>query len=251
MATYNGKKGDDIIVGSKRDDFMNGREGNDTLSGGDGNDTIYGGSGNDLLNGNAGNDRLYGEAGNDTLNGGDGNDIMNGGDGADTLDGGNGVDTVVGGAGDDSLSGGAGHDEITGDTGIDTISGGVDDDIFIFFNQSESSGPGDIITDYQPGLDAIYCGGPNSLWDANASAAGQQLWEYIGSDPVVALANGNGQATVSTEGAYTVLRLYNNDGDTTADFTLRLQGAYTADQLQIQVYDSTAFWNSQGILFPA
>jgi Ca2+-binding RTX toxin-like protein len=249
MPTYNGKKGDDVIVGSNRDDFINGKEGNDQLHGGAGNDDIHGWIGNDQLWGDAGNDRLMGEDGNDVLYGGGGNDIMNGGVGNDTLDGGDGGDTVVGGAGDDSLSGGAGHDEFSGDAGIDTISGGADDDIFIYFNQSDSSGVGDAITDYQPGLDAIYCGGNGSPWDANAGMSGQQLWEYVGSAPVAPLVNGNGQATVSSESGYTVLRLYNNDGDSNADFTLRLQGDYSAEQVQIQLYDGT-FWNTSGIIFP-
>jgi len=249
MATYNGKKGNDVIVGSKRDDFINGREGNDTLSGGDGNDSIYGGIGNDQLYGNAGNDRLIGEAGDDVLNGGGGNDIMNGGDGIDALDGGNGGDTLNGGSGDDGISGGAGHDEIFGESGIDTMAGGADDDIFIFFGQSESGGTGDIITDHQPGVDAIYCGLYDNLWDANSSVAGQQLWDFVGSAPGAAPSNGNGQATVSSEGFYTVLRLYNNDGDSNADFTLRFQGAYNAEDLQITLYSGN-FWNLPGIIFP-
>lgn len=252
MGTYNGKRGDDILRGSKRDDFMNGKEGNDTLYGGSGNDTMYGWYGNDVLYGEAGNDRLYGDWGDDILDGGAGNDSLDGGDGADTLIGGDGDDTLGGFAGDDTLDGGAGHDELVGGSGLDRLTGGADDDWFIFLHQADSVGAGDVITDFQPGVDQLVVGYYGNVWDANASADGLQKWEYVGSDPIAALANGNGQATITYVDGFTVLRLFNNDGDDQADFTLNLQGIYQPEELQISTFEavvnSTVVY-TDGIIF--
>lgn len=68
--------------------IFQGREGNDTLMGGFASDDLYGGAGNDTLSGSGGSDRLYGENGNDSLSGGNGADTLVGAAGADTFDGG-------------------------------------------------------------------------------------------------------------------------------------------------------------------
>ena len=249
MGVYNGNKKNDVIVGSNKDDFINGKEGDDHLSGGGGNDEIHGWYGNDQMYGGAGDDRMFGEFGSDYMEGGDGNDIVNGGDDVDTLLGGNGADLVYGGTGNDTISGGSGHDEISGDAGIDTLTGGADDDWFFFAYQSDSAGAGDVITDFQGGVDRLMGDTYPTAWDANASLGGRQLWEYVGSMPGSALANGNGRATVSSEGGYTVLRLYNNDGDDNADFVLNLQGIVSAQDLQITLWDGSG-WNASAIIFP-
>lgn len=249
MGTYNGKKGDDFIVGSNRDDFINGKEGNDTLSGGGGNDDMHGWYGNDHMYGQAGNDKMWGEFGSDYMDGGDGNDTMNGGEGNDTMIGGNGVDYLYGGSGIDTISGGAGHDEIAGQEGNDTLSGGADDDWFYFQYMTDSSGAGDVVTDFQGGVDRLIGdGNPSGGWDANANISGAQGWEYVGSAPGTELADGNGRATVSLEGSYTVLRLYNHDGDNNADFTLSLQGNIAAQDLQIYLWDGSG-WNTPAITY--
>jgi hypothetical protein len=81
---------------------------------------------------------------------------------------------------------------------------------------------------------------------------GFQQWQFVGSTaPISALANGNGQATVSYENGDTVLRLYNNDSNFAADFTLSLTGSYTAEQLQIMLFNSsTSAYTDAAILFP-
>ena len=249
MGTYNGKRGNDVLRGSKRDDFMNGKEGDDTLYGGDGHDTMYGWYGNDILYGEAGNDRLYGDWGADRLDGGDGNDQLVGGDDQDILIGGTGGDVLNGGAGDDQLDGGTGRDELLGGSSIDTMRGGADDDIFFFIYQGDAAG--DLILDYESGVDRLNVGA-NNVWDANTSVDGIQKWEFVGSDPLAALESGNGQATVSYSDGQTVLRLFNNDGDSQADFTLRFQGTYQAEELQISMYDPAVYaWNVDGIIFGA
>jgi len=90
---------------------------------------IYGGDYADTLQGLAGNDRLYGYAGNDTL---------------------------VGGSGADRISGGAGHDWIFGGSGNDSLTGGTGQDDFHFDTAPSSSSNVDNITDFDPGVDAIY-----------------------------------------------------------------------------------------------
>lgn len=252
MGTYNGKRGDDTIRGSKRDDFINGKEGNDILSGGNGNDTIYGWYGNDTLYGESGNDRLNGDWGNDLLDGGIGDDTLVGGDGIDTLLGGDGNDVLNGGAGEDALQGGTGRDELAGGFGSDVLTGGIGEDWFLFFDQVESEGDGDLITDFEPGIDRIYAGTPANLWDANSSLEGRQQWEFVGADAGNQLDNGNGRATVSFEDGATVLRLFNSDGDNDADFVLKFEGEFQPQDLQIQLFDSVVgneLVFTEGILF--
>ena len=101
---FDGREGNDVIVGGL---------GHDILIGGDGNDTLYGGDetasdstdsfGNDVLDGGKGNDTLYGGGGNDSLDGGEGDDHLYGGDGDDQISGGAGIDYLYGGKGNDIL----------------------------------------------------------------------------------------------------------------------------------------------------
>jgi Ca2+-binding RTX toxin-like protein len=224
---------DQTLTGNAKDNSLTGDSGNDTLSGLGGNDYLYGRGGNDRLSGGDGNDRLYGEQGDDYLDGGAGNDIIIGDDGRDTLLGGAGIDTLNGGIGEDSLNGGLGHDELLGGSGADTLTGGADDDWFIFLNQSDSFGAGDVITDYEAGVDRIIVGYSGNEWDANASVDGVQLYDFVGETPLAQPSGANGQATVSHVGDTTVLQLFNNDGDSTADFVLTFQGDYQASDLQL------------------
>ncbi|MEO1197806.1 MAG: carbohydrate-binding domain-containing protein [Pseudomonadota bacterium] len=100
------------------------------------------------------NDVLSGGGGNDTLHGNDGYDVLAGGNDDDVVEGGKGNDTLSGDAGEDTLDGGDGDDWIAGGEGDDTLTGGDGED---FFQVSFDSGD-DIITDYEPGEDALYLG---------------------------------------------------------------------------------------------
>jgi Ca2+-binding RTX toxin-like protein len=60
-----------------------------------GDDTLIGSFGRDTLSGGSGDDNLQGDHADDILKGGDGDDLLSGGFGSDTLDGGAGVDTAV------------------------------------------------------------------------------------------------------------------------------------------------------------
>lgn len=192
-------EGDDILVGRKVADLIHGLGGNDQISGG------------------GGNDRLYGDGGNDILNGDDGNDDLRGGDGNDTLNG---------GTGDDSLDGGAGSDVMTGGAGADH---------FDYLAFADSAGATvDRITDYSKaaGDDLVF-----AALDANASVDGLQQWNYV--EQVGAPTDDNGQATLTYDSGSdtTTLNLYNNDGDTTADFTVVFDGNCGAGGIQINVLD--------------
>ncbi|QDM41346.1 calcium-binding protein [Altererythrobacter sp. TH136] len=224
---------DRTLTGTARDNSLAGDSGNDTLNGLGGNDYLFGRGGNDKLYGGDGNDRLYGEQGDDYLDGGAGNDTLIGDDGRDILSGGSGVDILNSGVGDDTLDGGLGHDELLGAGGADTLTGGADDDWFIFLNQSDSRGIGDIITDYQVGIDRIFVGYSEDRWDANESVEGVQTYDFVGDSPLDQPSGVNGQATVLLVGDTTVLKLFNNDGDTTADFVLTFQGHYQPSDLQL------------------
>lgn len=251
MGVYNGKRGNDVLRGSKRDDFMDGREGDDTLYGGLGNDTLYGSAGADTLFGEDGHDALDGGIGNDVLCGGNDNDRITGGDGADILYGDNGDDQLGGFAGDDFLYGGVGTDELIGHEGNDVLSGGAGADSFIFIRQDDSAGTGDVIVDFAAGEDRLLALNVESNWDANQAVNGIQFWEFVGNQPGSALANGNGRATVVTAAGQTALAFYNADGDDVADFVLRLDGSFSAQQLHLQVVSSDGIATSyqEAIMF--
>jgi Ca2+-binding RTX toxin-like protein len=149
----------------------------DTLTGTAGNDTLYGRKGNDKLYGLASDDQLHGEAGNDQLYGGEGNDI------------------IVGGAGKDSLSGGAGADT------------------FVFEHFSDSPPRSrDTITDFVSGLDVIDL----RAIDANAGAAGDQSFSFLGSSAFTGHA---GQLRFASGVLYADV-----NGDRAADFEIALMG---------------------------
>jgi Ca2+-binding RTX toxin-like protein len=157
----------------------------DTLRGGGGDDTIFAGSGNDRLFGEAGADTLNGMKGHDFLRGGTGNDTLVGGTGVDTADyglatarvvvnlgtgraagttigsdtliqienaaGGSGADALAGWSGANTLIGNAGADELTGRGGLDRLTGGRGTrDDFNYLAINDSTGTGDLITDFEP-----------------------------------------------------------------------------------------------------
>jgi len=188
MGTGNGLA--NKIAGGAGDDTLFGMGGDDNLLGNDGNDQLNGGDGNDGLTGGAGNDTLVGEAGNDGLNGSDGNDSLSGGAGNDILDG---------GLGDDTLAGGAGADQ------------------FCF-----SAMPMHVeqITDFSHADHDIIV--LNQI-DANANAAGNQAFAFIG---VSAFHHVAGELRYEVSGGNaTVMGDLNGDG--LADFKIQLLGVNT------------------------
>lgn len=185
----------DTFFGAAASEFVFGQNGNDVLFGNGGNDALYGGGGDDFMLGGAGADTLLGDSGFDAVFYGDSatgitidlanaaantgfaqgdtftsieafllteqGDVMRGADaggagdimyglgGADRLEGRDGFDYLLGGDGDDTLVGGFGYDLSTGGLGADR---------FVFNNGFEGgafAGGGEVITDFQSGVDKI------------------------------------------------------------------------------------------------
>jgi Ca2+-binding RTX toxin-like protein len=232
---YDRRNVDDHWLGGKQNDVMNGNGGNDYIRGGGGDDRIYGGIGNDQLYGDDGKDFLQGNEGTDLVDGGAGNDTLYGGAGNDSVDGGAGNDAIHGDDGNDTMHGGIGDDELGGEMGADTMWGDVGSDAFYWFTQAESNAANgvDTIQDYNSTEDHLWF---QPEFDANATLAGRQHWEFVGTDPTgTALADGNGQATIQFDGTYTTVNFYNNDGDFTADMTIRFAGNVANPQFMIWV----------------
>jgi Ca2+-binding RTX toxin-like protein len=230
MATKKPTAGNDTIVGTKAAEQLRGLSGDDKISGG------------------GGNDRIYGDEGDDTLSGDDGNDVIRGGSGIDLLSGGNGNDSLLGEDGDDTLAGGVGDDALTGGAGADVMSGGGGFDQFEFWAFADSAGTAvDRITDYSLAQRDVLT---LVELDANAAAAGYQFWDYVTQLGEFA-EGGNGQATLSYDATanVTTLNLYNNDGDTKADFTVQFNGEYGAGDIDVNVFDRATLTFHDAIFF--
>ncbi|MEO4000213.1 calcium-binding protein [Mesorhizobium sp. CAU 1732] len=214
----NGAGGDDYMVGGAGDDtYIVAAVGDKTIeAAGGGTDTVrayinwtlaanverlelLGSAQNGT--GNALNNTLVGNSLVNVLSGGDGNDYIRAGAGNDVLNGGNGNDTLVGGAGADRLVGGAGHDT------------------FVYEALADSRvGPTlrDTIEGFVHGQDKI---GLSAL-DANAGAAGNQAFTFIGSAGFSGVA---GQLRYSAYGN-TVIVDADVNGDRVSDFQIAVTG---------------------------
>ena len=143
---------------------------------------------------------LVGTVAEDTLRGLGGNDTLNGGGGADALEGGNGHDTLLGGLGSDLLIGGDGGDR------------------FIFTSIGDSQvGAEDVISDFsRADKDRISVEGI----DANANAAGDQSFTFIGNGAFTGAA---GQLRYEQSDGNTFV-LGDVNGDGVADFSIQVSG---------------------------
>ncbi len=134
---FEGRGGDDLLIGGSGADTLLGGDGNDTVSGGDGNDTIEGGAGTDSLAGGLGADWIYGGTGNDVISGDGGSDILLGEDGDDAF-----LFAVGEPGGSTQVYGGAGTDTIIlrgGGASIDlTANGGSAGGVAISTNSIEN-----------------------------------------------------------------------------------------------------------------
>ncbi|HYC94869.1 MAG TPA: cadherin domain-containing protein, partial [Sphingomicrobium sp.] len=148
---------------------------------------------------NSGN-TLNGTAAEDTLRGLGGNDTLNGAGGADVLEGGNGNDTLNGGLGSDMLMGGDGADR------------------FVFASTNDSqAGAADVIGDFsRTSKDRISVTGI----DANANAAGDQNFTFIGN---VAFSGTAGQLRYEQSNGNTFV-MGDVNGDGVADFAIQVIG---------------------------
>ncbi|MFZ1415854.1 MAG: calcium-binding protein [Defluviicoccus sp.] len=198
--TLYGGHGNDLLAGDDGNDVLWGESDNDWLYGGTGNDTLYGGTGDDLLRGDGGSDMLSGGEGIDTAHftsavvvgnakaysGSDIDDLMSiekilasryndhvVGD-YQEIKGGVGNDYIEGGASANVLKGDQGNDTLFGNAGGDTLSGGSGADVFKYSAASDSpySGAGDVITDFQSGVDKIDLSDLNVSYDTNGGTVG-------------------------------------------------------------------------------
>lgn len=232
--------------------ILTGNSGNNHLDGGKGADTLIGGLGNDVYvidnvgdliteNASAGLDTvqskvsytlganlevltlmgtgainatgnelansLIGNAANNTLSGLDGNDKIIGGDG---------IDTIVGGKGNDRMAGGLGNDIFKFASALDTWAWSD------FAGATRSTA--ELITDFASG-DKIDLSGVDAISSPSGhNVTGDQAFVFIGTNSF--------HSHTAREIRY---EIYNGDtyvygsinGDTTADFAIKLTGAHT------------------------
>jgi serralysin len=134
---------------------------------------------------------------------------------ADTLKGSTQADYIAGGNGNDWIYGGAGNDLIHGGAGRDYLSGGAGADTFYFTSTSEF---GDVITDFEDGVDKIYLADMAGLPAAAQNAA----WSFLGAGAFTGHAlelrsyQSGGKTFVSAD----------LDGDKATDIWLELTGSH-------------------------
>ncbi len=143
--------------------------------------------------------RIEGGDGNDGIQTGAGNDILCGKGGSDSLTAGAGDDFLDGGAVGDTLRGEAGADVLIGGAGADNLTGGTEADVFRYLSLADSPSAGrDSITNFSRAQgDRIDL----AAIDANATAAGDQAFAFVGT----AAFTGGGTASVRAyvSGCYT------------------------------------------------
>ena len=145
---------------------------------------------------------------------------VNMGGGNDSVTG-NASDNVInGGAGNDTLTGGSGNDILVGGAGRDTMSDQVGDNIYRYFNTSESTAGlyRDVILDFTSGFDRLDL----SAIDADLNIAGNQAFTFIGTNN---FSETSGEVRFFTRGSNLILQVeINGDGNITADMEIQLNG---------------------------
>ena len=238
--------GEDMLIGNDADNTLNGGAGNDMIYGGLGNDRLEGNRGSDRMEGGTGDDRYVVDAAGDVVVelAGQGQDTIEsfvsytlaanvetlrlvgtadvdatgtaagealvGNTGANVLSGLGGFDILTAKAGDDELIGGADLDWLVGNEGADT---------FVYTSVTDS-GVGqderDLINGFEHGLDLIDL----SAIDADPDVAGNQAFEFIGTDAFDGAGTGQvNYATWASLGEWNIVSI-DVDGDGTADMQI-------------------------------
>ena len=160
--TFEGRGGDDLLIGGSGADSLLGGDGNDNINGAEGNDTIEGGDGADHLLGGLGADWIYGGTGNDVISGDGGSDILLGEDGDDAflfaVGEPGGSTQAYGGAGTDTIilrGGGASIDLTTNGGSAGAVAISVNSIENIQFDGSVDAGGGDRLAYGSAGANAI------------------------------------------------------------------------------------------------
>ena len=234
--------------GNELDNVLTGNSGANKLFGLAGNDILNGGSGNDRLTGGTGDDAYYVDAYGDAIfeNVGEGSDsafasasyrlganvenltlagtanLYGYGNGIDNvLTGNSGANKLYGLEGNDTLRGNAGNDTLDGGSGLDRLFGGAGADNFVFKDGDFSgltASTCDQVKDFEAG-DHIRL----NLVDANTATAGDQAFAFIGT---AAFSHTAGELRYEQISGNTYVSGDTN-GDGTADFMVRLDGAHT------------------------
>jgi VCBS repeat-containing protein len=193
---------------------------------------VNGTNGSNFLFATNGDDQILALDGNDFAFGQGGNDVIDGGNGDDWLDGGSGNDLVIGGAGRDFLFGGSGNDILIGGAGRDLMFGGSGQDIFRFQSLGDSTAAAngrDSILDFNATAGASQDIIDLSAIDANANAAGDQAFNFIGNGAFTSVAGqlrfNNGRLSADV------------NGDGSADFSVEVSGSNPFQNLQLDVTD--------------
>ncbi len=193
-----------IIGGVGNDTLDGGSGGADTLAGGLGND-VYVVGGSDIVSeaANAGTDEVRTALSSYTL-GANVENLRGTAATGQVLTGNATANAITGGAGNDTLVGGGGADSLAGSGGADTFR----------YHSATDSAPGqeDLIGDFKSGLDKIDL----SRVDANASAAGDQAFSWIGAAAFSGVA---GQLRTYDSGGYRWIA-GDTDGDSDADILI-------------------------------
>lgn len=261
-ATILGLGGHDTIVGGAHADTIFGGGGNDQIVAGDGNDVIFGDGGRDVILAEGGDDIIYAGGGRDRVMSGDGNDFIEAGNGRDYIDAGDGDDTVLAevGDGNDTIDGGAGNDTLDYSAIDSDIIADLGDDFFGFVSSVDSGE--DSITNFEnivtgSGDDIIYAntsanvfsgglGFDTFVFDSIEQADGDYIVDFELGDAIDLTGittnynfGGFGDFELLAEGTTTFTQagqlivrkdsgsLFvegNVDGDTDADFTIKVSG---------------------------
>ncbi|MEO4000396.1 calcium-binding protein [Mesorhizobium sp. CAU 1732] len=245
LETLRGNALNNSIFGNGGNDALFGMDGDDLLDGGAGADSMTGGTGSDIyvvaaagdqtiellnegtdtvrsyinwtLGANVERLELLGSAANGTGNAL--NNTLVGNSLANVMNGGDGQDYIITGAGRDTLNGGNGNDTLVGGAGGDTMNGGANNDTFLYLALSDS-GVGatnrDSINAFVHGQDKINL----AALDANAGAAGNQAFSFIGTGGFSGVA---GQLRYAAYGSTCIIDADVN-GDKVADFQIAVSG---------------------------
>jgi len=253
MSKIKGTANADTLTGTALGDTLLGLGGNDILKGLDGNDKLDGGTGNDTMTGGLGNDTYFVDAAGDQVIelAGQGTDTVRatisytlganienllqtgtaaingtGNTLANTLTGNAAANTLSGLAGNDKLLGGGGADTLIGGTGTDTLTGGAGNDTFVFAmgDTSRTSANADTIVDFTAG-DHVDLSPIDAVASASGyGASGNQAFHFIGTNGFHNHTGGELRYAISGGNTY----IYGEvNGDTSADFTIKLAGVHT------------------------
>ncbi len=223
---FTGGAGDDSLSGGAGSDMLLGGIGTDYLDGGTGKDTLDGGTGDDSLTGGAGADRLIGGIGSDsvgyTLSGSITVDLSNPSNniGAEAVgDTYSSIENIYRGSGsrdDDTLSGNAANNILYGGGGSDTLTGRAGADTFMFSSETQTPAlTSDFITDFEQGADII---------DIGRVAGPQFVFLNGGNAPFTLAAPEITFGFAVESGQDRTIILADIDGDTAAEFVIRLTG---------------------------